>query len=119
MNTQHCNLFLKYLPHESTSQEICDLFSNSGEVVSFKLKQNRDGNCLGYGYVQYSEPSEAENAIQHLHNYEYKGKMISVENFSKVDERAEEEKFPIVFIKQLPLSVSMIFCYIRLSLIRS
>ena len=101
-----CNLFLKNLPHNSTSQEICELFNKYGRVVSFKLKQNRDGQCLGYGYVQFEDPREAENAIRNLDNFEYKGNKISVDNFSKVDEREEEEKFPIVFIKQLPLIVN-------------
>ena len=100
-----CNLFLKNLPHNSTSQEICELFNKYGKVVSFKLKQNREGNCLGYGYVEFEDPNEAETAIKNLNNFEYRGKVISVDNFSKVNEREEEEKFPIVFIKQLPLSV--------------
>jgi len=108
LNTQ-CNLFLKNLPQNSTSQEICELFSKYGRVMSFKLKQNRDGNCLGYGYVQYEDPKGAEEALKNLDNYEYLGKRISVENFSKVDEREEEEKLPIVFIKSLPLCVLLLF----------
>ena len=102
-----CNLFLKNLPYNSTSQEICELFSKFGRVVSFKLKQNRDGACLGYGYVQFDSPSGAESAIKNLNNFEYKGKNISVDNFSKVDDREEEEKFPVVFIKQLPAIVTI------------
>lgn len=60
---------------------------------------------MGYGYVQYESPHEAENALKNLNHFEIKGKKISVERFTKLDEREEEEKFPLVFIKQLPPSV--------------
>jgi len=100
-----CNLFLKNLPLDATPEEICKLFSKYGNIISFKLKQNRDGKCLGYGYVQYSQPEEAEAAIKNLNNTELNGKKISVDNFAKSDTREEEEKFPIVFVKLLPQSV--------------
>ena len=96
------NLFVKNLPGSTTPKELFELFSTYGSIISIKLKQNRNGECIGYGYVNYEDSQSAEDALNKLNGYELMGKRLQVSRFSPKKERTEEDKFPLVLIKQMP-----------------
>lgn len=82
------NLFIKGIPFNVQPREVYEYFMKFGDISSAKLKENIDGNHLGYGYVTYYKPESAENAIKNSN-----GKMIwgggplQVDYFKKKNER--------------------------------
>jgi RNA recognition motif-containing protein len=82
------NLFVKGIPFNVQPREVYEYFIKFGDISSAKLKENQDGNHLGYGYVTYYKPESAESAIKNTN-----GKMIwgggplQVDYFKKKNER--------------------------------
>jgi polyadenylate-binding protein len=99
---EHTNLFVKNLPSTTTPKDLYELFNKYGNTISIKLKQNKNGECLGYGYVNYEDSQSAVNALENLNDCEFMGKRLQVCHFSPKIERTEEDKFPLVLIKQIP-----------------
>lgn len=82
-----------------------DLFSNYGNINSIKLKQNDENLCIGYGYVDFENSENARNAIENLNDSIFKDKKIIVTNFLSKKKKGEDEKFPLVTVKNLPENV--------------
>ena len=105
------NLFVKNLPLNTTPKELYELFSKFGDIISIKLKQDKNGECLGYGYVNYESASKAEEALKNLNDYEHLGKKLYLSEFSSKKERNgssemdDKDKFPLVLVKVLPPSI--------------
>lgn len=101
------NLFIKNLPSTTTPKELYDLFSKYGNIISIKLKQNKKGECLGYGYVNYESEKSAEEALNNLNDKDFNGKNLYVSIFESKKERKseEKEKFPLILVKQIPESL--------------
>ncbi|KAF6023572.1 hypothetical protein EB796_018121 [Bugula neritina] len=73
------NLIINYLPQNMTQEEIRSLFSNVGEVESCKLiRDKQTGQSLGYGFVNYKSPDDAEKAIKTLNQLKIQNKTIKV-----------------------------------------
>jgi polyadenylate-binding protein len=101
------NLFVKNLISAITSKDLFELFSKFGEIISIKLRQNKNGECLGYGYVNFQESSSAEEAIKNLHDSQYQGKKLFVGHFYPKKERSinDEDTFPLVLMKNCPNNI--------------
>ncbi len=106
---EEANLFVKNLPQNISTKELYDLFSQYGNIISIKLKQNEKGECLGYGYVNYDKIESAQTALENLNNYQLNGRELFVSLFSAKNQRNEEERYPLVLIKQIPHSVFFLF----------
>ncbi|KYQ55271.1 ELAV-like protein 2 [Trachymyrmex zeteki] len=73
------NLIVNYLPQSMTQDEIRSLFSSIGEVESCKLIRDKlSGQSLGYGFVNYHRPEDAEKAINTLNGLRLQNKTIKV-----------------------------------------
>ncbi|XP_015903315.1 ELAV-like protein 3 isoform X2 [Parasteatoda tepidariorum] len=73
------NLIVNYLPQTMTQEEIRSLFSSIGEVESCKLIRDKvTGQSLGYGFVNYVRPEDAEKAINTLNGLRLQNKTIKV-----------------------------------------
>ncbi|XP_026778928.1 ELAV-like protein 1b isoform X6 [Pangasianodon hypophthalmus] len=73
------NLIVNYLPQNMTQDELRSLFSSIGEVESAKLIRDKmGGHSLGYGFVNYINPSDAERAISTLNGLRLQSKTIKV-----------------------------------------
>ncbi|XP_017877013.1 ELAV-like protein 3 isoform X7 [Ceratina calcarata] len=73
------NLIVNYLPQSMTQDEIRSLFSSIGEVESCKLIRDKlTGQSLGYGFVNYHRPEDAEKAIITLNGLRLQNKTIKV-----------------------------------------
>ncbi|RWS15421.1 ELAV-like protein 2 [Dinothrombium tinctorium] len=71
------NLIVNYLPQTMTQEEIRSLFSSIGEVESCKLIRDKvTGQSLGYGFVNYVRPEDAEKAINTLNGLRLQNKTI-------------------------------------------
>ena len=97
---------MKNLPLNTTSKELFDLFSAFGNINSIKLKQKDNNECLGYGYVDFERIEDAQNSIENLNDSLFKDIRIIVTNFLSKKKKTEDEKFPLVTVKNLPENVN-------------
>ncbi len=72
-------LFVGNLAYRVSEQELGDLFSQQGSVVSTHIATDRvTGKQRGFGFVEMSSSAEAENAIKGLNGFALQGRPISV-----------------------------------------
>uniref|UniRef100_A0A1I8GGL7 RRM domain-containing protein n=1 Tax=Macrostomum lignano TaxID=282301 RepID=A0A1I8GGL7_9PLAT len=73
------NLIVNYLPPSMAQEDVRALFSSIGEVESCKLVRDRTtGESLGYAFVKYMQPKEADKAIKTLNGLRLQNKTIKV-----------------------------------------
>ena len=72
-------LYVGNLPFGVTSQELSDLFSQAGEVVSANIITDRfSGQSRGFGFVEMSSEDSAQKAINQFNEYQMKGRSLKV-----------------------------------------
>ncbi len=63
------NIYVGNLPYSTTEDELRELFSQHGSVVSVNIIKDREtGNSKGFGFVEMAEQAEAEKAISELND---------------------------------------------------
>ncbi|XP_021499483.2 ELAV-like protein 3 isoform X2 [Meriones unguiculatus] len=73
------NLIVNYLPQNMTQDEFKSLFGSIGDIESCKLVRDKiTGQSLGYGFVNYSDPNDADKAINTLNGLKLQTKTIKV-----------------------------------------
>ncbi|XP_028831112.1 ELAV-like protein 2 isoform X3 [Denticeps clupeoides] len=73
------NLIVNYLPQNMTQEELKSLFGSIGEIESCKLVRDKiTGQSLGYGFVNYIDPKDADKAINTLNALRLQTKIIKV-----------------------------------------
>ena len=56
-------------PYEMTTEQLADTFKGCGTIVDSIVKMDgRTGRSRGFGVVEFSDPKEAEKAIDEFHN---------------------------------------------------
>lgn len=72
-------LFVGGLPYATTSQQLQDMFAQYGEIVSATVVTDKfSGQSKGFGFVEMSDDSAAQKAIQELEGSEMEGRKIGV-----------------------------------------
>jgi RNA recognition motif-containing protein len=71
---QGSKLYVGNLGYSVTSQDLEELFSEYGEVRQVNIFEGR-----GFGFVEMSNPSEAEKAKEGLDGTDYKGVTLKVD----------------------------------------
>lgn len=62
-----CNVFVKYLPPDLTEEKFRALFNDFGTIVSSKIMIDQStGKSLGYGFVRFETPQDAQVAIERM-----------------------------------------------------
>ncbi|XP_058074855.1 splicing factor-like protein 1 [Magnolia sinica] len=73
------NLYIGYLPPTLEDDALIRLFSPFGEIVMAKVIKDRvTGLSKGYGFVKYSDVSQANQAIASMNGYRLEGRVIAV-----------------------------------------
>ncbi|XXG45488.1 hypothetical protein AAC387_Pa02g0559 [Persea americana] len=73
------NLYIGYLPPTLDDDGLIRLFSPYGEIVMAKVIKDRiTGLSKGYGFVKYSDVSQANQAIASMSGYRLEGRVIAV-----------------------------------------
>ncbi|HPY82652.1 MAG: RNA-binding protein [Bacteroidales bacterium] len=73
------NIFIAKLSSHTTSEDLTNLFSQYGEVSSAKVITDRDtGSSKCFGFVEMSDDSAGQTAIDALDNTEFQEKTIVV-----------------------------------------
>ncbi|XP_055694909.1 ELAV-like protein 3 isoform X1 [Lutzomyia longipalpis] len=113
------NLIVNYLPQTMTQEEMRSLFASIGELESCKLIRDKvtvfpaSGNpalqqgkicqSLGYGFVNYQKPEDAEKAINTLNGLRLQNKIIKV-SFARPS--SESIKGANLYVSGLPKSMT-------------
>lgn len=71
-------LFVKGLNIATTNNQLRDLFSEHGKLVSCGINWDQLGRSKGTGQVEFNTAEEAEAAIEKLNNTEFAGHTITV-----------------------------------------
>ncbi|MGD9158185.1 MAG: RNA-binding protein [Desulfobacteraceae bacterium] len=73
------NIYVGNLSYEVTEEDLNKAFAEFGEVVSVKvIKDGYSGKSKGFGFVEMSNNTEAEAAINGLNGSEIKGRAVKV-----------------------------------------
>jgi RNA recognition motif-containing protein len=72
-------LYVGNLPYEVTEKELTELFSTAGAPSRVRLPVDREtGKPRGFAFVEYSDPAQAQGAIQRFDKNLFKGRPLSV-----------------------------------------
>ena len=71
-------IFIANIPHQLSEQEINQLLTQYGQVISLKLPTGEDGKRKGFGFAEMRDRAQAQKAIEGLNGVEINGRKISV-----------------------------------------
>jgi cold-inducible RNA-binding protein len=81
-------LFVGNLSFDTTSEDLEAFFSEVGTCESVSVITDREtGRSRGFGFVEMSQPSEADQAIAELNGRELQGRQLTV---SEARERSRD-----------------------------
>lgn len=84
------SVFVGNIPYEATEEQLKDIFSEVGPVVSFRLVYDREtGKPKGYGFCEYKDQETALSAMRNLNGHELNGRALRVDNAAS--EKSKEE----------------------------
>ena len=73
------NIYVGNLSYEVTEEDLQKAFEGFGQTESVKIiKDNYTGRSKGFGFVEMSDNSEAQSAIEGLNEKELKGRALKV-----------------------------------------
>ncbi len=81
-------LFVGNLTYTSTENDLQDLFSQAGGVLSVNIMQDRaTGRSRGFAFVEMASPADAEKAISMFHEKDFQGRPLTVNEARPREER--------------------------------
>ncbi|TKC45658.1 hypothetical protein EI555_003334 [Monodon monoceros] len=97
-----CTLFIKNLHFDTTEETLKGVFSKVGVVKSCSIskKKNKAGALLsmGFGFVEYRKPEQAQKALRQLQGHVVDGHKLEV----RISERATKPALTSARKKQVP-----------------
>lgn len=73
-----CNLFIKNLDADINSNDLYDTFKTFGHIVSARVMRDNDGRSREFGFVSFTTPDEARQALQAMDNAKLGSKKVTV-----------------------------------------
>ena len=87
MNTK---LYVGNLPYETTEADLQTLFAAAGEVSTVNLVRDRaTGQARGFAFVEMGDAEGARRAISDLHQHQYGGRSLTVNEAKPMAPRGE------------------------------
>mmetsp|Transcript_32226 Transcript_32226/g.126025 ORF Transcript_32226/g.126025 Transcript_32226/m.126025 type:complete len:776 (-) Transcript_32226:19-2346(-) len=82
------NVYIKYLDESVCSKEkVEELFSKFGEITSTYVPNGENGTPKGVAFVNFKDPSGAEQAVKEMNEVEIAGKKLYVSRAQRKPER--------------------------------
>ncbi len=73
------NIYVGNLSYKVSDQELMEVFEEFGDVTSAKVIKDREsGRSKGFGFVEMTNDSEAQAAIDELDGAEINGRAVKV-----------------------------------------
>ena len=91
-NAPGCRLFVGGLPREVGTEELRALFAEHGDMTDCIVLTDDNGVNRGFGFVTYSEKSQADSAIEKLNGHKINGRKIGVRDADSDDKKGKREK---------------------------
>lgn len=74
------SVFVGNIPYKATENDLIQLFSQAGSVLSFRMVTDRDtGRPKGYGFCEFADSTSADAALQSLNGFEFQGRQLRVD----------------------------------------
>ncbi|XP_058811351.1 polyadenylate-binding protein 1A-like [Topomyia yanbarensis] len=74
-----CNVHVKNFGNELTNDSLKTMFQKYGNITSHRIVKGKDGKSRGHGFVVFTTPASAENAIRELNGKRLNsGKLLEV-----------------------------------------
>jgi RNA recognition motif-containing protein len=82
-------LFVGGLPYTTTSDELKELFSKIGEVITADVITDKfTSQGKGFAFVEFADDANADKAIKELNGTEYNGRKLVVNEARPREERS-------------------------------
>ena len=94
------NIFVKNVARDVTTKQLDELCQQFGNVLCCAIRNDENGQSLGYGYVQYENEEAASRAVKALEGVEKWGSPLQVQFFVPSKSRQLEQKN--LYIKNFP-----------------
>jgi cold-inducible RNA-binding protein len=78
-------LFIADIPHQLAEQELNQLLTQYGQVLSLKLPVDQDGKRKGFGFIEMRDRTQAQKAIDALNDLEIHGRKLSLKEAIEKD----------------------------------
>mmetsp|Transcript_19997 Transcript_19997/g.33705 ORF Transcript_19997/g.33705 Transcript_19997/m.33705 type:complete len:619 (-) Transcript_19997:244-2100(-) len=88
------NLYAKNFPKDWTEERLTEVFSPFGTVTCLKIKLDKDGNSMGFGFIDFADHESAKKAIDELNDKTFEGDENAdpkVEPFTMYVNRAQKK----------------------------
>jgi len=83
------NIYVGNLPYTVSEDDLRDAFSEFGQVESANIIMDKfSGRSKGFGFVEMSDDDAAREAIEAMHNKDFMGRSIRVNEAKPREERA-------------------------------
>jgi len=100
-------LFVANVSWNLTEQDVTDIFSNVGTVVSVKMPLNpRSGRSRGFAFIEMGSPEDAQNAIDQLHGAMIDNRELAVMEQDESRTQGEALPNPKLFIRNVSGTVT-------------
>ena len=87
-------IYVGNLPYSVTDDELRDVFSDFGELVSAEVVKDKfSGQSKGFGFVDMPNNSEADQAIKALNDTDLKGRKLTVNEAWPRAERPPQRRY--------------------------
>ena len=81
-------IYVGNLPFSATNESLSEMFASFGKVDSSKIVTDRDtGRSKGFGFVEMSDSSEADAAIEKLNGADFGGRSLTVNEARPMEPR--------------------------------
>ena len=81
-------IYVGNLPFTATNESLSEMFASFGNVDSSKIVTDRDtGRSKGFGFVEMSDSSEADAAIEKLNGSDFGGRSLTVNEARPMEPR--------------------------------
>jgi len=84
------NIYVKNLPETASKDKVDELFGKYGKITSSMIAFEKENKTRIFGFVNYSTPEEAQEAVNALNNYDWMDKKLYVVRAQKKEEREKE-----------------------------
>ena len=90
MKANFTNIYVKNVEADATDEEFRELFEKYGDVTSTTISRDENGKSKGFGFVNYVKHESASQAVEALHDKDFRGQNLYVGRAQKKHEREEE-----------------------------
>jgi len=74
------SVFVGNIAYRASEDDLSQLFSQAGQVVSFRLITDREtGRPKGYGFCEFADATGANNALSSFNGYDFQGRALRVD----------------------------------------